>query len=104
MDAGTIMDNPTFGLLDFVSLGNIAWEEEGPDPPPVELSAPASAPLDAETLRHCAWEIGEERPADAFVPAENHVGLATVTPRQGFAHWRIRPEWVDETARQRGSA
>jgi glycosyltransferase involved in cell wall biosynthesis len=104
MDAGSIMDNPTFGMLDFVSLGSISWEEEGLDAPAVELPVPGSAPLDAETLRHCAWEIGEQRPADAYVPAENHVGLAAVTPRQGFAHWRIRPEWVDETARQRGGA
>ncbi|MGH7168758.1 MAG: glycosyltransferase, partial [Gemmataceae bacterium] len=29
---------------------------------------------------------------------------AAVTPHQGFAHWRISQEWVDATARRRGSA
>ena len=28
----------------------------------------------------------------------SHVGLAVVTPHQGFAHWRIRPAWVEHTA------
>jgi glycosyltransferase involved in cell wall biosynthesis len=98
------MDNPTFGLLDFLSPETASWEE-GLDSPRVEFRIPASSqPLDVETLRRCAWEIGEERPADAYMPAENHVGLAAVTPRQGFAHWRIDTEWVDETARQRGGA
>jgi glycosyltransferase involved in cell wall biosynthesis len=104
MDAGIIMDNPTFGLLDFMSPGSVSWEE-GLDSPQVEFRIPAvSAPFDAETLRRCAWEIGEQHSADAWVPAENHVGLAAVTPHQGFAHWRLRPEWVDETAQQRGGA
>lgn len=58
-------------------------------------------PLDAEFLRRCAWEIGEQRPADAYQPTENHVGLAIATPNEGFVHWRIRPEWVDTTARSR---
>ncbi|HEY7424755.1 MAG TPA: DUF4912 domain-containing protein, partial [Gemmataceae bacterium] len=98
------MDNPTFGLLDFLSPGSVSWEE-GLDSPQVEFRIPSvSAPLDGETLRRCAWEVGEQRCADAYVPAENHVGLAAVTPHQGFAHWRIRSEWVDETARQRGGA
>lgn len=103
MDAVLIMDNPTFGLLDFVAQGSVPWMEEL-EAPQVEFRVPVSAPLDAETLRRIAWEIGEARPADAYVPAEDHVGLATVTPQQGFAHWRIRPQWVDETARAKGGA
>jgi glycosyltransferase involved in cell wall biosynthesis len=57
---------------------------------------------DAEFLRQCAWEIGEARSADQFVPEVTHVGLAPVSPYQGFAHWRIPQSWVDETARQKG--
>jgi glycosyltransferase involved in cell wall biosynthesis len=99
------MDNPIFGLIDYDLNGTLAWEEEMASPR-VELRRPAtpSAPLDAEMLRFCASEISDSRPADAYVPAENHVRLAAVTSTQGFAHWRIRQEWVDETARKRGGA
>jgi glycosyltransferase involved in cell wall biosynthesis len=99
------MDTPSFGLLEYVSPGVLSWEEEIASPR-MELRTPVTAapPLDAETLRHCAWKIGEQRPADAYAPSENHVGLAAVSPNQGFAHWRIRQEWVDETARKRGGA
>jgi glycogen(starch) synthase len=61
-------------------------------------------PRDAEFLRRVAWEIGEQRPADSYAPAASHVGLAPVTPLQGFAHWRMLPEWVEQTARSRGNA
>ncbi len=98
------MDNPSFGLLEYVSPGVLSWEEEIASPR-IELRTTATSPsLDAETLRRCAWEIGERRPADAYAPADNHVGLAAVTPNQGFAHWRICQDWVDETARKRGGA
>jgi 1,2-diacylglycerol 3-alpha-glucosyltransferase len=97
------MDTPSFGLLDFASSESLAWREEMVSPL-LEYRKPASVPLDAEVLRSCAWQIGEERAADAYAPASNHVGLAAVTPYQGFAHWRIRTEWVEETARQRGHA
>lgn len=103
MDASTLMDTPSIGLLDFISPGTLPWEGELPSPQ-IEYRLMASVPLDAELLRRCAWEIGEERPADAYAAAENHVGLASVTPCQGFAHWRIRQDWVDETARRRGGA
>jgi glycosyltransferase involved in cell wall biosynthesis len=59
---------------------------------------------DQDTLRQCAWEIGERRAGDTFVPTVNHVGLASVSPGHGFAHWRILPAWVEQTARQRGAA
>jgi len=57
-----------------------------------------------ELLRRCGWEIGEERAANAYAPTSSHVGLAAVTPYQGFAHWHILPQWVEQTARQRGGA
>jgi D-inositol-3-phosphate glycosyltransferase len=62
------------------------------------------APPDADLLRRCAWEIGAARPAEAFTPAESHVGLAVVSPGQGFAHWHILPGWVEHWARERGHA
>jgi glycosyltransferase involved in cell wall biosynthesis len=99
------MDTPSFGLLEYVSPGTLTWEEELQSPL-IELHsrATASARLNSETLRRIAWEIGEERPADAYIPTDNHVGLAAVAPQHGFAHWRISPTWVDETAHKRGNA
>jgi glycosyltransferase involved in cell wall biosynthesis len=58
--------------------------------------------LSAELLRQAAWETAEQHLADAYVPPENHVGLAMVTPYEGFAHWRILPEWVEQTAKSKG--
>jgi glycogen(starch) synthase len=65
---------------------------------------PLAATLDPETLRQVGWEIGNQKPAEAFVPAANHVGLAVATPAQGFAHWRILQPWIDQTASARGNA
>lgn len=59
-------------------------------------------PLDQDTLRKVAWEIGSQRAADRFYPSENHVGLATVNPYQGFFYWRIRQDWIDQQIRERG--
>lgn len=99
------MDTPNIGLLNYVSPGTWSWEEEPESPQrEVRLTAAEFPPLDAEELRRCAWDIGEQAPSRAYVPAENHVGLAAVSPNQGFAHWRIGQGWVDETARQRGGA
>ena len=50
------------------------------------------------------WRIGERRAGDSFVPPENHVGLAQVTPYQGFTYSRIRQDWIDEASRCRGPA
>jgi glycosyltransferase involved in cell wall biosynthesis len=61
-------------------------------------------PRDMEFLRRCAWEIGERKPAESFTPASSHVGLAAVSPGEGFAHWRIPHEWVDQTAWRKGNA
>src|SRR4051812_690732 len=57
---------------------------------------------DAEFLRRCAWQIGEERASETYTPAVNHVGLAMVSPCEGFAHWRILPSAVEQVARERG--
>jgi hypothetical protein len=64
--------------------------------PPVTGPAP-------EALRRLAWEIGERRPADGYVPGDAHVGLAAVSPGEGFAHWRIPQGWVDQAVRQKGA-
>jgi glycosyltransferase involved in cell wall biosynthesis len=105
MDALALMDTPDIALIEYVSPGTLAWEKELESPRiELRLSATGFPPLDAEDLRRYSWEIGEQNPADAYVPVDNHVGLAAVAPNQGFAHWRIRPEWVDETARKRGGA
>jgi glycosyltransferase involved in cell wall biosynthesis len=60
--------------------------------------------LEAEFLRKCAWEIGEERLADSYQPTVNHVGLGMVAPYYVFAHWRIRDDWVDRTRGSKGDA
>jgi glycogen(starch) synthase len=57
-----------------------------------------------EFLRHVAWQIGERRPPADYQPAGNHVGLGTVTPREGFAHFRILPGWVEEARQRKGNA
>ena len=65
---------------------------------------PHHAPPDPEALRRWIQEIGQARPAEAFAPDHNHTALAAVLPTQGFAHWRILPGWVEETAKKRGAA
>ena len=65
---------------------------------------PPACHRDAELLRRYAWEIGEKRLADSYIPATSHVGLAMVSPSEGFAHWRILPGWVEQTARHKGDA
>jgi glycosyltransferase involved in cell wall biosynthesis len=103
MDAEILMDTSSIGMLDFMSPGSISWGGEIASAH-LEYRLTSSTPMDAELLRRCGWEIGEERAGDAYAPAENHIGLVSVTPHQGFAHWRLRQEWVDETARRRGGA
>jgi glycosyltransferase involved in cell wall biosynthesis len=63
-----------------------------------------AGPRTAEHLRHVAWQVGERHPADAYQPPANHVGLGMVAPAEGFAHWRIRPDWVEEARRRKGHA
>jgi glycosyltransferase involved in cell wall biosynthesis len=111
------MSNFNNGLLDLMAAPtpaqHLRWKGEpgtyanGTHSPVADAhgSAPAagaSPSPDPEFLRQVAWEIGERRPADAYVPTANHVGLAMVGPCQGFAHWRIGSDWVEATARARG--
>jgi glycosyltransferase involved in cell wall biosynthesis len=93
----------TQGLIAPLSLhpqtthqGAVVFEDE-PAEDPSEL-------LDEEFLRRCAWEIGETRAAERYVPSVNHAGVAMIAPSQGFAHWRILPSWVEKTAAERGGA
>src|SRR5262245_28766989 len=60
--------------------------------------------VDQEALRKAAWEIGERKSGDWYVPPHNLVGLGMVHPVQGFAYWRLRSEWVEEIAGSRGEA
>ena len=64
-------------------------------------------PPAARAVKRCGnvpGKWGKKRAADTFIPSENHAGLAQVSPHQGFAHWRIRQEWIDAVAHQRGHA
>jgi glycosyltransferase involved in cell wall biosynthesis len=71
----------------------------------VRLAAkPIRSARDAEALRRCAWEIGEERPGDHYTVPESYIGLASVGPHEGFAWWNLPLAWVDETQRLRGNA
>jgi glycogen(starch) synthase len=100
----TILNN---GFHDLASVETQARQPGRPAPADREKPAgPGPRPRrpDQEFLRRCAWEIGERRPADSYTPPAGHVGLATVSPAVGFAHWRIPHEWVDRTARHKGGA
>ena len=66
-----------------------------------------TAPTGRPTRSCCGTSPGRSandgRPTPSSPPA-NHVGLAMVAPGQGFAHWRMLPDWVEQTARSRGDA
>jgi glycosyltransferase involved in cell wall biosynthesis len=97
----------TPGLLDPASAEARAWNGAHRAPHGLNGHAhhdPEVLAPDPEVLQRCAWEIGEQRPADGFQPTCNHVGLGMVNPFQGFAHWRILEPWVHETARCKGDA
>ncbi len=95
----------TNGFVGFPDVESILRLAEGAAAPGKNGHEPtARLPLSAELLRSFAWEIGETRPGDSFVPSVNHVGLALVAPLHGFVHWRILPAWVDQTERHRGDA
>src|SRR5260370_34937409 len=68
----------------------------------VEIAPTPAARVDAELLRRVAWEIGEGKAADGYRPTCNHVGLAMVTPGQGFAHWRILEGRVERAGGPKG--
>jgi glycosyltransferase involved in cell wall biosynthesis len=75
-----------------------------PDVPDTVVRTSRASIRDPDFLRRCAWEIGEQGPADNYCPTQSHVGLAAVSPAVGFAHWNLLPEWVDQMARARGPA
>ncbi|HEY3320776.1 MAG TPA: glycosyltransferase [Planctomycetota bacterium] len=72
--------------------------------PAASPPTPLPAAPDADMLRRCAWDIGSARPAEKYQPSGNHAALMYVSPRQGFAHWRMLPPWVDQIAASRGGA
>jgi glycosyltransferase involved in cell wall biosynthesis len=65
--------------------------------------APAPPP-DAEALRRAGWDVGAARPAEKYTPDGCHIGLAMVSPCEGFAHWRVLHGWVEQTAGRKGGA
>jgi glycosyltransferase involved in cell wall biosynthesis len=89
-------------ILESQSLRRYATAAPSTEAEPTVEVVPVPPP-DPELLRRVAWEIGEEKPAETFVPTASHVGLAMVSPNQGFAHWRMKPEWMNEIARARGN-
>lgn len=62
---------------------------------------PPVPPPDPEILQKCAWEIGADRAADRFTPTHCHISVGMMAPTQGYLHWRILPEWIDQTAQER---
>ena len=103
------MNTLTNGLLDHALLELPLWAGKRPGlnghaNGHMNGHVPRPAAIDPEVLRRYGWEIGERKAADSFVPLENHVALAPVSPGQGFAHWRILDGWVEQTARSRGDA
>lgn len=96
-----------------MSLASFAVVELQPAPPEVDLTPRRPLNLDANdmfenpeplldehVLRACAWEISERR--RDYCAGVNHVGLAMVSPGQGFIYWRMMPEWIDKIAGQKG--
>lgn len=77
---------------------------EAPVLNPVEAPVLQGPPYTQESLRECAWVIGEKHPAHSYTPPESHVAAGTVHPRQGFVHWRIKQEWIERIAREKSQA
>jgi glycogen(starch) synthase len=103
------MNPPGIGFLDLDVTGSSPWtadsaQHNGHSNGHCNGHVPRPRTPRPEFLRHCAWEIGEARPGDGYWPTQNHVALGMVSPTQGFVHWRIQQEWVDQTAWNRGNA
>ncbi|MBV9125884.1 MAG: DUF4912 domain-containing protein, partial [Planctomycetes bacterium] len=98
----------TFGstLLDLGQVEPRVDQANGHFTPGPEGRAASHQPTQEmeEFLRRCAWEIGERKASEMFIPTASHVGLALVNPYQGFVHWRILHDWIDQTARGKGDA
>jgi glycosyltransferase involved in cell wall biosynthesis len=80
------------GPVDFLGSAGTIRRLEGQ---PAALKP--GGPPDPDLLRRVAWEIGERRALDGYVPSNNHVGLAMVHPTHGFAYWRLLHDWVEQT-------
>src|SRR5205085_580987 len=98
------MDALPNGLVDLSPPDARAWSGTAAHRGGHVAPLPPPAPPDPEALRRWILEIGQAKPAEAFAPNHNHTALAAVLPAQGFAHWRILPGWVEETAKKRGGA
>jgi hypothetical protein len=96
------MDIYPAAIVEF--LGSSAAASNGNGTATRHLGRRLARPPQGEVLRRWAWEIGEKRAADSYVPPCCHVGLAMVAPYEGFVYWRLLPEWIEQTARQRGDA
>jgi glycogen(starch) synthase len=72
--------------------------------PSYRTETPAEAVPSQEFLRGLAWHISEGKPTDSYESFENHVGLGMVSPCEGYAHWRIKHDWIMKTAHSRGGA
>ncbi|HEX5271784.1 MAG TPA: DUF4912 domain-containing protein, partial [Gemmataceae bacterium] len=68
------------------------------------FTAQLPPPPSPERLRQVAWAVGEGRPAESYAPPGAHVGVAPVSPAEGFAHWRMPHDWVERTASRKGWA
>lgn len=101
------MDTTFLAGLDFVPATPPVWRAEAATPVVVNARHGVNAfalHRDQELLRRLAWEIGENKALDKWQPDHNHVGVAMVNPYHGYAQWRMRHEWVEDAARQRGDA
>ena len=81
-----------------------AEKQSGLDPGNPAESVELACLPDGGVLRNHAWDVGQRKPAEKFVPVANHAGLAMVSPSRGFAHWRILDDWIRGAAQQRGDA
>lgn len=83
------------------------WGGDRQSPPDAEdpdQRLQCAGPENHQVLKDHAWDVGRREPAERFVPMANHVGLAGVSPRRGFAHWRILHDWIARWAARRGQA
>ena len=95
----TILLNGFLDLAAAETRGPAACRGRAPDARGTGLHRLAARPAERRnTCATVAWEIGERRAGRRVSPRhDDHVGLATVAPGQGFAHWRIPHGWVEQT-------
>ena len=69
------MEDLANGLLELVNGAPPSWHAQANSNGRPDLSRRSSA-RDADFLRRCAWEIGEQRASESFQPDANHAALA----------------------------